>query len=159
MLYYMLPCYMYQYTRSFVYMHCFVWRNERNIYSWLPCMRVMSIVWVWCSMPLIVWNHQSSIYSWLLYFCFVFNKVFEWLKLISPHNKLQRRYESFHAKTYNLVEIFNLYFFVQKLFSCYTWPLSDILGSRAGDLQRYDVINTSGVNFMSRCYMNFYCKR
>ena len=49
--------------------------------------------------------------------------------------------------------------FVQKLFSCFKWPLSEILGSCAGDLQRYDVINISGLNFMSRCYKNFHCTR
>ena len=51
---------------------------------------------------------------------------------------------------------FRFVLFVQKLFSCFK---SEILGSCAGELQRYDVINIGGLNFMSRCYKNVHCKR
>ena len=110
---------------------------------------------------------QKCLRNWLkviLLGCLDVSGCFNKVKLEAPkddkyHSLKRMKNEPFYAKTYNLVKIFDLYSFVQKIFSCFTWPLSEILVSRAGDLQRYDVINTSGVNFMSRCYMNFHCKR
>ena len=51
------------------------------------------------------------------------------------------------------------FFFIQKLFSRFKWQLFIILWSRVSDLLRHDVMNISGLNFMSRCNMNFHWTR